>query len=207
MANISFYGSHNATFVVEKDGKILPIIEVERFSNSKNCGIAQYKPAVHILLTLEECLKFIKNEYGIDEFDTCYYECTDVVVEDFDRRHIIYPTEKRIPAKNYKHVGHHEAHAYGCFYQSPYKEALVSIKSNLEKEIDTIKPVQAQAPSADATAGASMQQTGADLYKMAVMNTAHTKRGSLCMVIPGPLMFKIVVIKLTAPRIELIPLK
>lgn len=125
MANISFYGSHNATFVVEKDGKILPIIEVERFSNSKNCGIAQYKPAVHILLTLEECLKFIKNEYGIEEFDTCYYECTDVVVEDFDRKHIIYPTEKRIPAKNYKHVGHHEAHAYGCFYQSPYKEALV----------------------------------------------------------------------------------
>lgn len=125
MANISFYGSHNATFVVEENGKILSIIEVERFTNSKNCGIAQYKPAMHILLTVEEILKYIEKEFGIKEFETCFYGCTDVVVEDFDRNHIIYPVEKRIPAKHYQHIGHHESHAYSCFYQSSYKEALV----------------------------------------------------------------------------------
>jgi hypothetical protein len=31
MANISFYGSHNAAIVVEKDNKILTVIEIERF--------------------------------------------------------------------------------------------------------------------------------------------------------------------------------
>jgi hypothetical protein len=41
----------------------------------------------------------------------------------------------------------------------------------------------------------------------AVINTAHTNNGNLCNVIPGLLIFKIVVIKLLAPNIELIPAK
>lgn len=40
---------------------------------------------------------------------------------------------------------------------------------------------------------------------MAVINTAHTNRGILCIVIPGVLMFRIVVIKFMAPRIDDIP--
>lgn len=38
--------------------------------------------------------------------------------------------------------------------------------------------------------------------KNAVINTAHTNNGTLCIVIPGHLILKIVVIKLTAPSIE-----
>jgi hypothetical protein len=41
----------------------------------------------------------------------------------------------------------------------------------------------------------------------AVIRTAHTNRGNLCKVIPGALIFKIVVIKFDAPKIELIPAK
>lgn len=41
--------------------------------------------------------------------------------------------------------------------------------------------------------------------RIAVMNTAQTKRGSLCIVIPGALILSIVVIKFIAPKIELIP--
>jgi len=41
----------------------------------------------------------------------------------------------------------------------------------------------------------------------AVINTAHTNSGILCIVIPGALIFIIVVIKLLAPSIELIPAK
>ena len=41
----------------------------------------------------------------------------------------------------------------------------------------------------------------------AVINTAHTNNGNLWNVIPGLLIFKIVVIKLLAPNIELIPAK
>jgi hypothetical protein len=37
------------------------------------------------------------------------------------------------------------------------------------------------------------------------MNTAQTNKGNLCIVIPGALIFKIVVIKFEAPNIELIP--
>lgn len=50
--------------------------------------------------------------------------------------------------------------------------------------------------------------TGNDnISNTAVINTAHTNNGSLCIVIPGALMFIIVVIKFIAPRIEDIPAK
>ena len=38
--------------------------------------------------------------------------------------------------------------------------------------------------------------------KIAVTKIAHTKRGNLCIVIPGALIFNTVVIKLIAPKIE-----
>ncbi len=41
--------------------------------------------------------------------------------------------------------------------------------------------------------------------KKAVIRTDQTKSGSLCIVIPGPRMLKIVVIKFTAPRMLLAP--
>jgi len=41
----------------------------------------------------------------------------------------------------------------------------------------------------------------------AVMNTAHTNNGILCIVIPGALIFIIVVIKFIAPNIDAIPAK
>jgi hypothetical protein len=41
----------------------------------------------------------------------------------------------------------------------------------------------------------------------AVTNMAHPNKGSLCKVIPGLLMFNIVVIKFIAPNIEEIPAK
>jgi len=41
----------------------------------------------------------------------------------------------------------------------------------------------------------------------AVIKTAHTNNGSLCIVIPGALMLMIVVMKFIAPRIDDIPAK
>lgn len=40
---------------------------------------------------------------------------------------------------------------------------------------------------------------------IAVTNIAHTNKGNLCIVIPGALIFNIVVIKLIAPNIDEIP--
>jgi len=48
--------------------------------------------------------------------------------------------------------------------------------------------------------------TGSDRSnRTAVTSTAQTNKGSLCIVIPGHLIFIIVVIKLLAPKIEDIP--
>jgi len=41
--------------------------------------------------------------------------------------------------------------------------------------------------------------------RKAVTRTDHTNRGNLCMVNPGPLILKIVVIKLIEPKIEETP--
>lgn len=43
--------------------------------------------------------------------------------------------------------------------------------------------------------------------KIAVMKTAHTNNGNRCIVIPGPRMLMTVVMKFTAPKIELAPAK
>ena len=121
MANISFYGSHNASYVVEENGEILLILELERFLNYKNSGLAQYKcPKTDDILFFAEYIpKWIMNKLNIAEFENCYHLNSDVIIYD---RHSL---ERLIPAKNYVHGLHHESHAAGCFYQSPYQEMLV----------------------------------------------------------------------------------
>lgn len=121
MANISFYGSHNAAYVVEENGEILLVLELERFLNYKNSGLAQYRcPKTEDLLFYAEYIpKWIMNKLGIKEFENCYYLNTDVIIHN---RHQL---ERFIPAKKYIHCLHHEGHAAGCFYQSPYDEMLV----------------------------------------------------------------------------------
>jgi carbamoyltransferase len=126
MANISYYGAHNASLVVENNGEILCVIEIERFANDKNIGIAQYKPAVHPFATLEGALKWIETEYGLKEFETCFYGASEIAIGDEESGGtIIIQTQQKIPAKKYVRVTHHLSHAYGTFYQSPYNEALV----------------------------------------------------------------------------------
>ena len=125
MANISYHGSHNGAFVIENNGEILCVIEAERFLNYKNVGIAQYKVPRYIMITVQEILKWVKKEYGISEFDNCYFSSTDFIGENFEGVHKCFQTNDLIPAKNFIHGRHHESHAYGVFYQSPYKEALI----------------------------------------------------------------------------------
>ena len=67
MANIAFYGSHNSAYVVEENGKILTVLEVERFLNYKNSGMAQYMcPKNADLLFLSEYIpNFLKKKFNI----------------------------------------------------------------------------------------------------------------------------------------------
>ena len=121
MANIAFYGSHNAAYVVEEGDEIILVLEVERFLNYKNSGMAQYKcPKVEDLLFFAEYIpKWILNKLKLERFENCYFLNTDVIID--EKFHL----EEFIPANNFKSSLHHQAHAAGCFYQSDYNEMLV----------------------------------------------------------------------------------
>lgn len=122
MANIAFYGSHNAAYVVEENGEILAVVEVERLLNSKNSGLAQYlPPKTSDIVYLSKFIPyFLMDKFNIKEFENCFFLNSDVIMDG-----VKYDLEKNIPAKNYITSLHHKSHAAGCFYQSPYQEALV----------------------------------------------------------------------------------
>ena len=122
MINIAVYGSHNASYAIEKDGAILVVLEVERFLNAKNIGLAQYlAPHSNQILFLANYIpQFLMKIFGIEEFDVCYHQNCECVMDEK-----MYDLSKYIPAKSYVRGLHHEAHAAGCFYQSPYQEALI----------------------------------------------------------------------------------
>jgi len=120
MANISFYGSHNSSVVVEDNGKIITVIEVERFLNVKNAGYGQYLTSNTRFFLIQEILKYIKTEFGFSEFENCYYSNTDTIE---GPKKVDY--EKYIPAKNYVNVLHHLSHAACGLYQTDYKNALI----------------------------------------------------------------------------------
>lgn len=116
------YGSHNGAYVVEENGEIILVLEMERFLRHKNMGIAQYKVPNprHILHFAKEMPKFIMKYLNIHEFETCYYQNTDLVMD--ERAHGLH---QHIPAKNYVPKLHHKSHAAGTFYQSNFQEALI----------------------------------------------------------------------------------
>ena len=123
MNNIAFYGSHNAAVVVEQDGKIVTVIEIERFLSVKNAGYSQYSVSQTRKFLIKEILKYIEKEFGISEYDTCIQLNTDTLegtkAEDF----VFY--DKLIPAKKYIGALHHESHAACGLYQTDYQEALI----------------------------------------------------------------------------------
>ena len=120
MANISFYGSHNSAVAVEENGKILCVIEIERFINVKNAGYAQYLVCNTRPFLLKEIVKWIEKRYGIKEYENCYYLNTDTLEA---HGKVFY--EQMIPAKNYEQLLHHGCHAASGLYQSNLNEALI----------------------------------------------------------------------------------
>jgi len=120
MANIAFYGSHNATVVVEDNNKIICVIEIERFLNRKNAGYSQYLVSETRPYLLKEIVKWIAETYGIREYENCFYLNTDTIEHD---KKVFY--HELIPAKNYINSLHHLSHAACGFYQSDFTEALI----------------------------------------------------------------------------------
>ena len=112
LPNISIHGSHNASFAVEHDNKILEIIELERFFNFKNLGYKHWDVPYAQKYVATLVLNYFKEKYGFTEYNNCLHQDSHDFIHE-------------VPAQNYVECKHHETHAYGTFYQSPYDEALV----------------------------------------------------------------------------------
>jgi len=112
LPNIAIYGSHNSSFAVEHNGKIVEVLELERFFNLKNIGYGAWRKPKSVQYTTELVLNYFKEKYGYTEYDNCLYQyCSEYL--------------QYIPAKKYIETLHHVSHSAGCFYQSTFDEALV----------------------------------------------------------------------------------
>jgi len=118
--NIHIYGSHNASFTIENNKDILEVIELERFLSRKNAGLSQYNIIGDPILNVKNVLQYIYEKFKIETFDTCFYMNTDFIHDD-----VRYDIKELIQAKEYKSYKHHESHAAGAFYQSPFHKALI----------------------------------------------------------------------------------
>lgn len=112
LPNIAIYGSHNSSFAVEHDGRIVEVLELERFFNLKNIGYGTWRKPKSVQYATELVLNYFREKYGYTEYDTCLYQyCSEYL--------------PYIPANKYVETAHHVSHAAGCFYQSEFDEALV----------------------------------------------------------------------------------
>lgn len=131
---IAIYGSHNASITVARGDKILEVIEVERFLNIKNSGLAQFKtPSTEEELkqTVRLIRDYIARKHKVARYAKCFYMNTMVYVKEDGtiswpgRRHDHkFDIRTFFPADEYIQGHHQYSHASGAFYQSPYQEAL-----------------------------------------------------------------------------------
>jgi carbamoyltransferase len=115
MFNLGFFGSHNATIAISKGNKILEAVELERFTSKKNCALWFYYniPEPYNINVIHEIKNYFEEKYDVTEYDTVLYNS---VKDEY---------YKIFPAKQYKFIQHHTAHAYSAFYQSPYNNAII----------------------------------------------------------------------------------
>jgi carbamoyltransferase len=120
LPNIAVYGSHNASVAVEYRGIILEVLELERFLNVKNAGYTQYYVAQSRRNLASLILNYFKDKYGFTEYGYCLHQHCETIEGDGRVEYW-----KEFPAKHHVECKHHESHAAGTFYQSPFQKALI----------------------------------------------------------------------------------
>lgn len=112
LPNIAIYGSHNASFAVEHGGKILEVLELERFFNLKNIGYGAWRKPKSVEHVADLVLSYFKEKYRFTRYNKCLHQyCGEYL--------------QYIPADEFTETLHHESHAAGCFYQSSFNKAIV----------------------------------------------------------------------------------
>lgn len=113
MFNLGFFGSHNASIAISYEGKVLEVIELERWISKKNAGLFYYENPELCLTYILEIKKYLENKYNVKYYDNVVYNSVDK------------NRQREFPANNYIFLNHHQAHAYCGLYQSKYQEALI----------------------------------------------------------------------------------
>lgn len=108
--------------MLAKGTEILEVLEFERFFNLKNSGMCEYKyPQPELVLSLmHQAVSYLYDKYGVDRAKYCFYDCGTFTNK--EESTALFTT---IPAQQHIHCLHHLSHASGCFYQSPFEEAIV----------------------------------------------------------------------------------
>lgn len=109
---LSAYGSHNATIAMYYRGEYT-VIELERWLNRKNSGLAGYLPTKYPQKVFDDVMDYLLEKAGtrhIDLFLMNYFTHIDFEKYDIDE---------------FRRFDHHASHAAGAFYQSDYEKALI----------------------------------------------------------------------------------
>lgn len=108
---ISAYGSHNAAISMYYKGEYT-VVELERWLNLKNIGLANYMPCSHPQIVFDEVTDYLLKKAGRSEVDTYITGYVSGI-------------KPKFKYKNHITVDHHTAHAATAFYQSPFDKSLV----------------------------------------------------------------------------------
>ena len=111
--NLGIHGSHNAAIAISLGGKVLEVVELERWVGIKNAAFWYYYPIENAEEILNNILDYFKNKYGAKRYDWAMHQSV--------------PLEKLnlLRADNTKYVPHHIAHVSNAMYQSASQRALV----------------------------------------------------------------------------------
>ena len=67
--NIGVHGSHNASIAISLGGKILEVVELERWTGIKNAAFYYYFPIEEPEKVINEILDYFKDKYKVDRYD------------------------------------------------------------------------------------------------------------------------------------------
>lgn len=114
---IALHRGHNAAVAVYYQGKIVTVVEFERFVNRKNASFDSFQPLFSMNTILEEVYEHLKREYGFTQYEKFI----------LSEREDLPDYYKAIPANEYiiDPISHHTAHANGSLYQSNLNKAVI----------------------------------------------------------------------------------
>lgn len=111
--NLGVHGSHNAAIALSLGGKVLEVVELERWTGIKNAAFFFYFPIEEPKKFIDEILDYFEEKYGAKDYDWLMYNSLPPEALDWFR------------ATNNMHIPHHLAHATNALYQQDSQKAMI----------------------------------------------------------------------------------